>query len=353
MPLLFPAAPHPNAQSSHCPNCHRAGTGCMQDLRGAPVRGRTTTFRIAQAHLIGCAFDDFVPGCEGDPDPNRTFAYYRNQARENLLAAATLNFPASAGFAAFQPSNVQGQAWGKVDGDMYEILEAAALWNAAAAWNEYMATGAWPATSTFAKPANAIATPMRRVAIVKLPRGYDSTRLLTPAARATYEAFQQSLSSHDMQLRLSSPDIVGLRIPDHAPSGYDQFLRPMANLGPANLSALEKAHLDIEGTIEGRNFLFAIAVKTTTRSDRLYQPLFEANVLKFIIGYVLRGSMLRFHVHMESFEGANVAGAYKAASLYSLMQGGNFARAVDHLYKAEKPRDTAQAILDTLTEYAI
>jgi hypothetical protein len=353
MPLLFPAAPDPNSQETFCAACHLAGTGCLQDLRNAPVRNRSTTFRISQDHLIGCAFGGFVPGCAGDPDPDRTFAFYRNQAKANMLAAASINFPEIDGLAAFRPADVQGQAWGKVAGDMYEILEAASLWNAAASWNEYMDTGIWPTTTTFTQPTGSIATPMRRVAIVQLPRGYDSTRLLTPAARATYEAFQQALGAQEMQLRLSSPDIVGVRVPDPMPPGYEQFLQPLDDLNPSNLHKLQRAHADIEGTIEGRNFLFAIAVKTSTRSDRLYQPLFEANVLKFIIGFVLRGSVLKFHVHMEDFEGANVRGAYTAASLYSLMLGGNFARAVDHLYQAEKPRDTAQAILNTLPEYAI
>lgn len=353
MPFEFPIAPDPQAQDSFCAACHAAGTGCMLDLRNAPVRNRTTTFRIAQDRLIGCAFGDFVPGCEGDPDPDRTFAFYRTKARSNLLAAANINFPAVGTVAAFKDADVQGAAWGKVAGDMYEILEAAALWNAAAAWNQYMASGSWSAASNFIQPHDSIPTPMRRVAIVKLPRGYDSTRLLTPAARATYEAFQLALSRDGMQLKLSSPDIVGIRIPDPIPPGYDQFLHPLPNLSPANLTKLQKAHADIEGTIEGRNFLFAIAVKTSTRSDRLYQPLFEANVLKFIIGYVLRGSSLKFHVHMEDFEGANVTQAYTAASLYSLMLGGNFAKAVDHLYKAERPRDTAQVILNTFPEYAI
>jgi hypothetical protein len=120
-----------------------------------------------------------------------------------------------------------------------------------------MDTGTWPAGSTFSQPTGSIATPMRRVAIVKLPRGYDSTKLLTPAARATYEAFQQALATHGMQLQLSSPDIVGLRIPDPIPAGYDQFLAPLPNLAPSHLQTLQRAHAAIEGTIEGRNFLFA------------------------------------------------------------------------------------------------
>lgn len=325
----------------------------MVDLRNAPVRNRTTTFRIAQDRLIDCAFEGFVPGCAGDPDPSRPFRAYRTQATANMLRAAAINFAAAGPLAAFVETNVTKAALGKVDGDMYELLEAAALWNAAAAWNECMDTGVWPAVSTFQRPAGTIATPLRRIAIVKLPRGYDSTRLLTPAARAAYEAFQQALIINGMQLKLSSPDIVGLRIPDPMPAAYQQFLQPLPNLSVANLQTLVGAHAAIEGTIEGRNFLFAIAVKTSTRSDRLYQPLFEANVLKFLIGYVLRGAALRFHVHMETFEGADVTGAYQAASLYSLTMGGGFSKAVDHLYQATGPRATGQEILNTLPSFAI
>ncbi|MBR0861215.1 Cfr10I/Bse634I family restriction endonuclease [Bradyrhizobium diazoefficiens] len=85
----------------------------------------------------------------------------------------------------------------------------------------------------------------------------------------------------------------------------------------------------------------------------MYQPLFEANVLKFLVGFVLRGAALRFHVHMETFEGADVAGAYEAASLYSLMLGGGFSKAVDHLYRVVGPQAAAQEILDTLPSFAI
>ena len=76
-------------------------------------------------------------------------------------------------------------------------------------------------------------------------------------------------------------------------------------------------------TLEGRHFLFAIAVKTSTRSDRLYQALFEANVLKYILGYVLRGPAIRFHAHLETFANADVVGRYKAASMTSLLRWWN------------------------------
>lgn len=199
----------------------------------------------------------------------------------------------------------------------------------------------------------AIATPARKVAVFPLPRGYDSTLFFTPTARGAILAHEQSLRQRGMDLGLSSPDIVGVRIPHPAPPQLSPFLEPLANLGETNRRLLETAYTRLEGTLEGHSFLFAIAVKRTTRSDRLYQPLSEANILKYLVQFVLRGSSIRFSVHVGSFEGADVVGHYKAASLVSLIRGGEPALAVDRLVRAEKPLEVAQVVLDDLPLFPI
>jgi hypothetical protein len=151
-----------------------------------------------------------------------------------------------------------------------------------------------------------------------------------------------------MELGLSAPDIVGVRIPDPVPPGFKPFLSPLQRMDESNLRLLEHARAGVEGTLNESSFLLAIAVKRSTRSDRLYQPLFEANVLKYLVTHVLRGASLRFHVHMESLEGADVEGAYKAASLLSLLRGGEPALAVDKMVKTLRPIDAVQAVLDDL-----
>ena len=189
---------------------------------------------------------------------------------------------------------------------------------------------------------------MRNVAVVQLPRGYDSTRLFSPETRAALAAFEVALERQDSELKLSCPDIVGVRLPHPLPAGFEVFTQPIANLGADGQRRLGEAYRLLEGQLNGRSLLFAIAAKRSVRSDRLYQPLFEANVLKFLIGEVLGGSSFRFHVHAGSFEGADVEGHYRAASLVSLLRGGSPARAVDRLYKATHPRATAQIVLDEL-----
>jgi hypothetical protein len=156
-----------------------------------------------------------------------------------------------------------------------------------------------------------------------------------------------------MELGLSSPDIVGIRIPHPMPPEFTPFTEPLVNLGAPALSLLQGIYERVEGTLEGRSFLFALAVKRTTRSDRLYQPLFEANVLKYLIEEVLRGAAFQFHVHMGSFEGADVKGRYQAASLVSLMRGGEPAKAVNSTYRSVRPRDAAQTILDCLPDFPL
>jgi hypothetical protein len=293
---------------------------------------------------MDCALDTFVPGTDTDPDPTRSFQFYRQQAYSNVRSAGDVIWST-----AFKLTEAQ---IAKVDGDVYEMMEAAALWNAAAVWNNFMDSGIW-SSSTFTQPTNAVPTPTRKVAIVKMARGADTTKLLSPTARAEYQAFEFALQSRDMELKLSTPDILGLRIPDPMPSGFAPFLQPVLNLATANQDTIEKAWQGIQGTLEGRHFLFAIAVKTSTRSDRLYQALFEANVLKYILGYVLRGPAIRFHAHLETFANADVVGRYKAASMTSLLSGGVPAKAIDRLYKSISPRDTAQMILDELPSYPL
>ncbi len=325
-----------------CGSCPHGN--CFEDRRHNPVRGRRTQFRFRQQAAMNCTFDGFMPGTGNDPDPSRTYETYLNQFRYNAEEAGRQQFgPAF---------NVQSAAIAKVEGDVFELLEAGAFWNAAAAWNRFMDSGAWD-SRVFSSPPGAVPTPTRKVAIVKLPRGYDATRLFKPEVRGNIQAFEHALNMRDMELGLSSPDIVGVRLPHPLPAHLERFLSDVENLSAANLGLLENAHQLLENSIDGTGFLLAVAVKRTTRSDRLYQPLFEANVLKYLIEVVLRGAAFRFYAHLNSFDGADVEGHYRAASLISLIRGGTPTKAVDALYLALRPRDSAQSVLDDLPLFPV
>ena len=323
--------------NSLCPSCPFGF--CIEDRRSNPIPGRKTRFRLKQQTAQACTFQDFVPGTDTDPEPNRTFDDYIGKFRSNAVEAAVTLFG--------ETQAISVSALAKVEGDVFELLEAAAMWNAASVWNHYMDSSMWT-SKVFTIPKGAVVTPTRKIAIVTLPRGYDATRLFKTDVRASIRAHEEALKLREMELGLSAPDIVGLRIPHPTPSEFEPFLSPLPNLSDQYRKRLETAYQDIEGTLDGRSFLFAVAVKRTTRSDRLYQPLFEANILKYLIDFVLRGAAFRFHVHMGSFDGANVQEHYKAASLVSLIRGGDPSLAVDSLYLAAGPATAAQVILDDL-----
>lgn len=321
-----------------CPACPFGV--CVEDRRVNRVRGRATNFRIKQNVILNCTFEHFVPGTDSDPDPSRTFDQYLNQHQINFRGAGHELFP--------NHFSLNAAAVAKVLGDAFQTIESAALWNVAAAWNELMDTGCWT-SQVFKRPPDAVPTPLRKIAVVTLPRGYDATRLFRESVRNALEAHERAIAP--MELGMSSPDVVGVRIPEPIPSAYLPFLSPLPNLGEPARAELESAYQRIEGTLEGHSFLFAIAVKRTIRSDRLYQPLFEANVLKYLVQEVLRGATFRFHVHVGSMEGADAVRRYNAPSLASLLRGGQPALAVDKLWHATHPRDAAQVVLDDFPRF--
>ncbi|UVM05089.1 Cfr10I/Bse634I family restriction endonuclease [Pseudomonas laurylsulfatiphila] len=328
--------------STTCLGCSH-GT-CFEDRRVNQVRGRKTKFRFRQQAAMNCTFGDFMPGSDNDPDPTRTFEIYLNKFRSNALEAGKLLFASE--------FDVSDSAIAKVEGDVFELLEAGAFWSAIAAWNRFMDSGCWDSV-TFTKPPGSVPTPTRMVAIVKLPRGYDATRLFKPEIRSSIRAHEHALQLRGMELGLSSPDIVGVRLPYPLPEKLKCFLSPIENLNSNNLQFIENAYELLEDEIDAAGFLLAVAVKRTTRSDRLYQPLFEANILKYLIENVLRGAAFRFYAHLNSFEGASVEEHYKAASLISLIRGGTPTKAIDSLYLALRPRDSAQTILNDLPLFPV
>ena len=324
--------------TSNCDACP-AAQRCNEDLRLAPVRGRSTLFRLRQDAAVHCTFDSFMPGTDNDANPLRTYQEYLDSFMSNTLNAGMHLYGGA--------YRIESAAKAKVNGDVFELLEAGALWAAAAAWNQFMNIGTWSSTS-FSMPPGAVATPTRKVAIVKLPRGYDATLLFTPAVRNSILAHESALRLRGMELGLSSPDIVGVRLPYPTPPEMDVFNTALTDLASSSLESLQRAYQVLEGKIDSNGFLFAIAVKTSTRSDRLYQPLFEANVLKYMVEHVLRGAAFRFYAHLNDMSGSAVAARYNAASLISLIRGGNPTKAVDVVYHAEAPRTAAQSVLNDL-----
>jgi len=321
--------------SDKCARCEH--DHCLEERRQPPSGCRQAAFLLKQQVALACTFDDFIPGSERDPQPARGYFVYLQQFRTNILNAGRYLFG--------EDFNLASNAIAKLEDDIFTALEAAALWNAAATWNNYMESGAW-SSLTLQPPQGALARPEDKIAVIRLPKNYDATLLFDPATRAEVSAFENALNGRDLTLKLCCPDLVGIRLKPALAEKREQFQRTMDVFSADNLRLLENAYKALEGSVCGKDFLFAISVKKTLSNHRLYQPLFEANVLKFLAREVFHSTAFRFHVHVGSTEASFVEESYKVASFHSLLKGGEPQRAVDRLRASLSPLSTAQLILE-------
>lgn len=328
---------------------------CVQDLRLAPVRGRRTQFRLMQQNMLAYTFDSFVPGFAASTVLNDTpFATVVQKPIDNANEEGVLLFGVD--------YNVNSSARAKVVGDIFEVVTHAVFWNMAARWNNYMSSLRWNAQPRFAKPTVA-PDAARQIAVLNLPRGYDWVKLLVPDAQQTIEEIRTNLSErHGLALPTSTPDIAVVVLPE-AEREDPRWRHELPNLTGPEQKILRTAYLHLEGRIEPGELIFALAVKRSLRSDRLYQPLYEANVMQLLLEGFLGAPRVEFEVQTLSLEGTAAVDIYRAASLYavaieqqSLAPGTDIDpdavsamhRAVRDLYIPTSARHLAQRLLDFL-----
>lgn len=283
---------------------------CVLDLRLAPVRGRTTQFRLMQQNMLAYTFEAFVPGFAASSVLNDTpFAEVVQKPIDNANQEGALFFGAD--------YQVQANAQAKVSGDIFEVVTHAVLWNAAARWNSYMSGDDWPTQPRFPRP-RLPASARRQVAVVNLPRGYDWVKLLVPHAQQSINDIRTNLETrHGLALPTSTPDIAVVVLPE--PLRSDPVWRhELPNLRTTEQATLRSAHLQLMGRIEPGELIFALAVKRSLRSDRLYQPLYEANVMQLLLEGFLGAPRVEFEVQTLSLEGTAAQNIYRAASLYAV-----------------------------------
>lgn len=300
----------------------------IDDRRNNPVRGRSTKFRLAQQNMISYTYEAFVPGF-GPPAIN-------SLPFKDLVERPTVNARAEGHLLYGTDFSLTTGQVGKVEGDVFELLVAGVFWNAAARWNQLMMGGAWPSTPRYSKPT---ATPdsQRRVAALSLPREYDWVKLLTPDAAAAVADVRAKLAVTGTNLPTSTPDLVIVRLGGMAEVLGPADLAELSNLDALSQRQLYSVHARFEGQVEPSDLLAAIAIKKSLRSDRLYQPLYEANVMHLLLnGYLDVAHHLRFEVHTLDSEGTRAIDTYRAAAFADVASDPTTAkRAVDELYSPD------------------
>jgi len=309
---------------------------CTEDRRNNPVRGRNTQFRLLQMNMLAYTYP-FVPGFAGSGVNSLPFSQLIARPTENARLEGNLLYGTDFVLTSNQIA--------KVEGDIFEEVEAAIHWNTAARWNRYMVTGIWEGSPRYPKPGTR-PDPSKQIAVLSLPRRYDWVRLLEPSAKTVIANLRADLSTFDLSLPTSTPDIVIVTIPDDLRSDV-KYQTELPDLSSSSQKILTDAHIAFEGRVEAEEFVLAIALKKSLRSDRLYQPLYEANIMQLLLEGRLGAPQVDFEVHTLESAGTGAIETYSAASLSAVAtKHANPHRAVRELYE---PPDAVSVVRRFLT----
>ena len=313
---------------------------CVEDRRNNPVRNRTTVFQLKTKNMLAYTFP-FIPGF------STTAAAVNTMPFAQVIDRPVLNADLEGHHLFGQDYVVQPGAKAKVNGDVFEKVEAAIHWNLAARWNEYMVSGAWPAAPRYARPTCGRQDD-RQVAALNLPRNFDWVRLLVPEAREVITEVRTALEQHDLSLPTSTPDMVVVALPEEWRADA-RFRTEVPDLSHESQALLDLAYLDFVDRIEPGEFLLAIALKKSLRSDRLYQPLYEANIMQLLLEGRLDAPQVDFEVHTLDSAGTDAAETYRAASLAGVAtDNATPHRAVRDLYEPTDAAAIVRRLLDFL-----
>lgn len=310
------------------------------------MKDRDTLYRIKQIPGMACAFDDQIPGFSKALPQEMPLVDYAKGVVDNATRAGKYveNYNPSYFGEVEAPFQVTAGQTGKVRGDVFEMLCRAILWNCAAVIRKGHSKSS---SSSFFIPQNLknIAN-KRQLALLTLGDNYDLKKLLTPESALKLGRFEKGLRQRGTSIKYSTPDIVCIDT-----SGYDEkvneyFDHLIENLDASNQSKLVRARSMIEGKVEPSHILFAGGIKTSIRSDRMYQFLYEANSWKFLWSRAFRLEPSAYYVLTSQVFGADPK---KLASVdFSSVESGleQARKAIDGVFHL----DTPAALIDWLVD---
>ena len=207
----------------------------------------------------------------------------------------------------------------------------------------------WPSRSPYPRPTVAPADG-RQVAVLNLPRNFDWVKLLTPEATGKITSLRDELGADGLRLPTSTPDLAVVVLPESR-RDIDLWRTELPDLSKTNQAELQGAYKYLRGEIEPGEILLAVAFKVSLRSDRLYQPLYEANIMQLLLEGQLGAPRVEFEVHTLQHFGTAARTTYEAASLFSVLEPDRVKhKAVRELYVPGNAQELAKRLLTFLNE---
>lgn len=314
---------------------------CVQYIReqSKKMKDRDTLYRIGQASGLACAFDHWIPGFSKlAPSDLKIIDFSEQVIRNAKTAGAVLEAQEPNRFGEVEaPFIVTAGQSGKVRGDTFEMLCRAIFWNCAALSSRQSQE---PTSSSFSIPTS-FHTKARQddIAILTLGDNYDLKKLLTEESSRMLSAFEANLDRASTSIQYSTPDVVCINISKQGPDVKTFFGHLIENLDRSNQERLSTARSHLEGKVRPQDIRFAAGIKTSIRSDRMYQFLYEANSWKFIWREAFKTTPSPYYVLTSQTFGADPK-KLTSVDFSSAGKGmGNAQRAIDGTFTVQTPQD--------------
>lgn len=316
------------------------------------MKDRNTLYRIRQNAGLACAFDSWVPGFQDNYSDDIPIINYAVQVVANAIRAGKtieLNQPDFFGTVEAPFIITPGQS-GKVRGDAFEMVCRAILWNCASLIGANpISLGLVPdhVSSQFS-----VALSDKKLAVLTLGDNYDLKALLTEESATKLGDFETALLKQGTSIRYSTPDIVCIDISNQDADTQAYFDQYIDNLNVKNQLILAQSRTKLEGKVNPSDILFAGGIKTSIRSDRMYQFLYEANSWKFIWSKIFGVPPSSYYVLTSQTFGADPE---KLRSVdFSSMSGGvsGAKRAIDGVFQLVTPSDLVGWFVESIKNYS-
>jgi hypothetical protein len=185
-----------------------------------------------------------------------------------------------------------------------------------------------------------------------LDPGPENERTAPECGFSEISRVRSQLEQHGLLLPTSTPDIVVTVLPEDRRRSRE-FFAELPDLTHQSQDLLRAAYGSLEDRVEPGEIILAIALKKSLRSDRLYQPLYEANIMQLLLEGKLGAPQVDFEVHTLESAGTAAHDTYRAASLGAVATADdNPHRAVRELYEPEHAYGLALRFLGFLDERA-
>jgi hypothetical protein len=337
----------PEVDCASCPHGY-----CVVYIReqSKKMKDRDTLYRIKQIPGMSCAFDNQIPGFARDQSPTTPLVEFAERPILNATSAGKyIQDNDAAYFGKVEaPFLVTTGQVGKVRGDVFEMLCRAVLWNCAAV----VRGGQFkPTSETFQIP-EILSTLKKgkKLALLTLGDNYDLKKLLKQESALKLAAFEKGLEKRGTSIKYSTPDIVCVDTSAYGDEVNEYFDHLIESLNADNQERLNRARSKIEGKVDPSDIIFAGGIKTSIRSDRMYQFLYEANSWKFLWSRAFRTEPSAYYVLTSQVFGADPR-KLSSVDFSSVETGLDQARkAIDGVFHLDTPAALIGWLVETLAE---